>query len=86
MGLSDGNAALSDAARFIAATPIGTRVVVRSRIDGGYTDALGYLRSCDSTECVVETKRGMTVVSLGDIVLAKVVPPPPAPRPARPGH
>lgn len=63
--------------------PVGTRVVVRYRIEGGFTDALGYLRSRDDTECTVETKRGLATIRLADIVLAKTVPPPPTPRTPR---
>ena len=71
------------AARFVIDAEPGTRVVVRRRIEGGVTDAVGYLRSCDDTECVVETKRGLVAITLADIVAAKEVPPPPAPRPRR---
>lgn len=63
--------------------PIGTRVVVRYRIEGGFTDALGYLRSRDAEECTVETKRGLSTIRLGDIVAAKPVPPPPERSPLR---
>lgn len=62
--------------------PLGTRVVVRYRIEGGFTDALGYLRSRGDTDCTVETKRGLATIRLADIVLAKTVPPPPS-RPRR---
>ncbi|RSN21113.1 ferrous iron transport protein A [Amycolatopsis sp. WAC 04169] len=65
--------------------PVGTRVVVRYRIEGGFTDALGYLRSRDETECTVETRRGLATIRLADIILAKTVPPPPAPRRPREG-
>ncbi|QYF73687.1 hypothetical protein [Cryobacterium sp. PAMC25264] len=68
---------------FLAGADLGTRVVVRTRIEGGYTDALGYLRSCDLTHCTVETKRGTVSLALADVVAAKEVPPPPAPRPRR---
>ncbi len=71
------------AARFVMDAEPGTRVVVRRRIEGGVTDAVGYLRSCDESECVVETKRGLVSIALADIVAAKEVPPPPAPRPRR---
>ncbi len=57
--------------------PVGTRVVVRYRIEDGFTDALGYLRSRDERECTVETKRGLATIRLEDIVAAKPVPPPP---------
>jgi hypothetical protein len=68
---------------FLSGAALGTRVVVRIRIDGGYTDALGYLRSCDGTHCTVETKRGTVRLALAEVVAAKEVPPPPAPRPRR---
>lgn len=73
------------AAQFVSSTTLGTRIVVRTRIEGGVTDAVGYLRACTDTECTVETKRGLVTLLLGDIVAAKQVPPPPAPRaPRRP--
>jgi hypothetical protein len=68
---------------FLTGAPLGIRVVVRTRLDEGYTDALGYLRSCDSTHCTVETKRGTVQLDLIDVVAAKEVPPAPAPRPRR---
>ena len=71
------------AAQFVSGAALGTRIVVRKRIEGGVTDAVGYLRSCDGAVCVVETKRGLVSVALADIVAAKEVPPPPAPRPRR---
>lgn len=74
------NAAPAD---LVSATPLGTRLVVRSRIAGGYTDALGYLRSCDDSACTVETKRGLVSIALADIVAAKPVPPPPVRRAPR---
>lgn len=64
-------------------TAVGTRIVVRYRIDGGHTDALGYLRSVDAASCVVETKRGEVTIALADIALAKAVPAPPERRPPR---
>ncbi|HEU0257619.1 MAG TPA: ferrous iron transport protein A [Microbacteriaceae bacterium] len=68
---------------FLRVTPIGTRVVVRTRIPAGYTDALGYLRARDETTCFVETRRKGTVRLLfADVVAAKEVPPPPARRQA----
>ena len=63
-----------------SATP-GTRVVARYRIEGGFTDALGYLRSVDSESCVIQTRRhGMVTVRFADVVAAKQVPEPPARR------
>ena len=70
---------------FLLGVKPGTRVVVRSRIGGGFSDALGILRSRTRTQCAVETKRGLVTIALADVVAAKEVPPPPAPRgPRRP--
>jgi hypothetical protein len=71
------------AVRFVETAPIGMRVVVRRCIQGGVTDAVGYLRFRDERECVVETKRGLVTIVLAEIVAAKQVPPPPAPRARR---
>jgi SAM-dependent methyltransferase len=57
--------------------PLGTRVVVRYRIDGGFTDALGNLVARDDTTCTVDTRRGPVVVAFEAVALAKPVPPPP---------
>ncbi|ADJ43135.1 hypothetical protein AMES_1313 [Amycolatopsis mediterranei S699] len=57
--------------------PLGTRVVVRYRIEGGFTDALGDLVARDETTCTVETRRGPVVVTFSSVTLAKPVPPPP---------
>ena len=57
--------------------PLGTRVVVRYRIEGGFTDALGNLVARDATTCTVETRRGPVVVAFDAVSLAKPVPPPP---------
>lgn len=68
----------------LRALPIGTRVVVRYRLHGeahGATDALGDLTAVDDARCTVATRRGEVVIELRDIVMAKTVPPPPAPRP-----
>src|SRR5580765_7193065 len=71
-------------ADFLSSAVPGTRVVARYRIPGGFTDALGYLRSCDGTTCVIETRRATVTVTLSDVVAAKAVPEPPPPRTARP--
>jgi len=65
---------------FLLGAKLGTRVVVRSRIEGGLTDAIGVLRSRTQKQCVVETKRGLVSISFADVMSAKEVPPPPAPR------
>ncbi|MGF9662778.1 hypothetical protein AAIH25_12995 [Arthrobacter crystallopoietes] len=64
-------------AGFLRAAAPGTRVVVRYRIPGGLTDALGELVSANDGECTVRTKRGDVVVDLGAVTAAKEVPPPP---------
>ena len=74
---------MNQALEFLTGAALGTRVVVRTRIDGGYTDALGYLRTRDDTHCTVETKRGTVSLLLAEVVAAKEVPPAPAPRPRR---
>ncbi len=75
----------ADAVRFVSGTLPGTRIVVRRRIEGGFTDAVGYLRSVDDVSCVVETRRGLVTILLADIALAKNVPPPPPRRAPRAG-
>lgn len=68
---------------FIRSAPIGTRMTVRTRIEGGYTDAVGYLRERDDDRCVLETRRGMVTISFDAVHLAKEVPPPPPRRAPR---
>ena len=65
---------------FLADAPLGMRVVVRTRISGGYTDALGFLRSRDAASVSVETQRGLVTLAMVDVVAAKEVPPAPEPR------
>ena len=68
---------------FLADAPLGTRVVVRTRIAGGYTDALGFLRGRSAVSVSVETKRGLVILAMADVVAAKLVPPAPEQRPRR---
>jgi len=68
---------MSDPIDFILSAPLGTRMTVRTRIEGGYTDAVGYLRERSNHQCVIETRRGLVTISLNDVHLAKEVPPPP---------
>ncbi|HEU4849577.1 MAG TPA: hypothetical protein VFS93_04120 [Terrimesophilobacter sp.] len=76
---------MTDPAQLIASAPLGTRMTVRRRIDGGFTDALGYLRELSDTGCVVETRRGLVAIPFAEVTAAKLVPPPPPPRaPRRP--
>lgn len=70
-------------AGLLASLPLGTRVVVRHRIDGGVTDSLGDLLAMDGTTCTVRTRRSDDVVLLADITAAKQVPPPPPRRAPR---
>jgi hypothetical protein len=66
---------------FVRSAPIGTRLVARYLLeDGRATDALGYLRSRDAAHVVIETRRGLATVALANVIAAKEVPPPPAPR------
>jgi len=65
--------------------PAGTRVVVRHRVTGGYSDALGGLLRCTAEHCVVVTRRGEITVRLADVVAAKPVPPAPTRRPGGSG-
>ncbi|WP_154674173.1 putative acetyltransferase [Nakamurella lactea] len=60
--------------------PIGTRVVVRHRVPGAFTDALGDLVAIDDATCTISTRRGEVVIDLAEVALAKPVPPPPPPR------
>ena len=71
-------------ARHLLTLPVGTRVVVRYRLDDGLTDALGELVQIDEQTCTVRTRRhGDVVVPLVLVTAAKPVPPPPPRRPRR---
>ncbi|MDM7989910.1 hypothetical protein [Arthrobacter sp. zg-Y877] len=61
----------------------GVRVVVRYRIEGGLTDALGTLSSIGAGECTVSTRRGDVVIPYPLVTAAKTVPPAPPRRAAR---
>lgn len=74
---------MSDPVEFIRTAPFGTRMTVRTRIDGGFTDAVGYLRERDDDECVLETRRGLVTVALDRVHRAKAVPPQPPRRASR---
>ena len=62
------------------ALPLGTRVVIRYRLESGATDVLGELIDRTPTTCEVRTRTGDVTVVLANIVAAKQVPPPPARR------
>jgi hypothetical protein len=63
--------------QFLSDAPLGTRVVVRYRIAGGLTDALGHLVGLGDGECTVRTRRADVVIPLALVVAAKEVPPAP---------
>lgn len=69
--------------QFLSDTPLGTRVVVRYRIEGGLTDALGELVGKSDGECTVRTRRSDVVIALHLVVAAKEVPPAPPRRTPR---
>ena len=68
---------------FLAAAEPGTRVVVRYRIEGGLTDALGELVARTGDGCTIRTRRSDVVIPLSLVVAAKPVPPPPPRRAPR---
>ena len=68
---------------FLAAAGPGTRVVVRYRIEGGFTDALGELVARTEDGCTVRTRRSDVVIPLRLVVAAKPVPPAPPRRAPR---
>jgi hypothetical protein len=74
---------MADPVEFIRNAALGTRMTVRKRIDGGFTDAVGYLRERGARECVVETRHGPVVIRLDEVTAAKAVPPPPPRRAPR---
>lgn len=69
--------------QFLADAPLGTRVVVRYRIEGGLTDALGELVGRSDGECTVRTRRSDVVIALALVAAAKEVPPAPPRRTPR---
>jgi len=84
-GASDQDAlARAHALAVLRGAALGDRLVVRARHEDGARDALGTLRARSADAVTIETRRGPVVVALVDVVAAKHVPPPPAPRPRRP--
>ncbi|PVZ55421.1 putative acetyltransferase [Arthrobacter sp. H-02-3] len=69
--------------QFLSGAPLGTRVVVRYRIEGGLTDALGELVERADGACTVRTRRSDVVIALPLVVAAKEVPPAPPRRAPR---
>lgn len=74
---------MTDPVELIRSAPLGTRMTVRRRIEGGYSDALGYLRDTSITGCIVETRQGLVSVNFADVTAAKLVPSPPPRRAPR---
>ncbi|WP_426298817.1 hypothetical protein [Arthrobacter sp. R-11] len=70
---------------FLLSAAKGTRVVVRYRIEGGFTDALGELLSAAAGSCTIRTRQSDVEIPLELVVAAKAVPPPPPRRNARNG-
>lgn len=68
---------------FLLSVAVGTRVVIRTRIPGGFTDTLGYVRSRSGDRVVVDTRTGDREVVLAHVVAAKSVPEPPPRRAPR---
>jgi hypothetical protein len=66
---------MADPIEFIRNAPLGMRMTVRSKIDSGFTDAVGYLRECGDHECAIETRRALVRISLSDVTAVKEVPP-----------
>jgi len=62
---------------------VGDRLVVRAHHGDGAQDALGDLVARGPDTVTIATRRGPVEVRLADVVAAKPVPPPPAPRAPR---
>lgn len=71
---------MSIALERLLAFPLGTRVVVRYRLENGSTDALGLLTARDNSSVTITTRSGESCVKFDDVLLAKEVPPAPARR------
>lgn len=67
----------------LRALPAGARVVVRYRLEDGFTDVLGYLVEAAEEDVTVAGRRGNVTVPYALVTAAKEVPPPPAPRAPR---
>ena len=70
-------------AALLRSLPDGARVVVRYRIEGGFTDVLGYLVAADGEDVTVAGRRGNITVPYALVTAAKQVPPPPERRAPR---
>lgn len=68
---------------FLREVAEGTRVVIRYRLHDepeSATDAIGFVSAKNDTHIVLATMRGLTTIAFADVIAAKEVPPPPAPR------
>ena len=68
---------------FLREVAEGTRVVIRYRLHNqpeSATDAVGFVSAKNETQIVLATMRGLTTIAFADVIAAKEVPPPPAPR------
>ncbi|MGH2785405.1 MAG: hypothetical protein ACRDJ1_09085 [Actinomycetota bacterium] len=63
----------------VSCEDLGRRVSVRRRLpEGGYTDVVGVLETCDDDSFGVRDRSGsLRSVARTEVVAAKVVPPPP---------
>ena len=69
----------------LRAAGTGQRAVVRYRIDGGLTDALGTITALDAEGCTLETRNGPVTIQWSLVTAGKPVPPAPERRrPRRP--
>ena len=62
---------------------VGRRAVVRYRIDGGLTDALGTITALDAAGCTVETRSGAVFIPWELVTAGKPVPDAPVRRRAQ---
>jgi hypothetical protein len=75
MGSPDDRAKSDDRAPWLD-WPIGAKVVVRRKVDGGFSDVVGLLVSRDENQVTVHGRRGQITVAADKIALSKLVPPP----------
>ena len=64
----------------LRAAGTGARAVVRYRIEGGLTDALGIITALDDAGCTLSTRSGTIHIPWPLVTAGKPVPPAPAPR------
>jgi hypothetical protein len=74
---------MADPVAVLRSCALGTRVTVRRRIEGGWSDAHGYLRDLTESSCVIETRRGPVTVPLDAVTHVVRVPEPPPRRATR---